>query len=147
MAEIINYNRTIEVVSQNDTYIFQKEDLIIVVNATKIIFQQAKFNLELNYAEITSPATANITALKDLINGYLGSVETPAMSRVTNASNITAGKFSVSVTNTGVANGTLLGVTLKPNETVEFSAQNGNNLSAIAYVATGTEFLIITTTV
>lgn len=71
MAEIINYNSTIEVVSQNDTYILQKEDLIIIVNATKIIFQQAKFNLELNYTEITSPATANITALKVLINGYL----------------------------------------------------------------------------
>jgi hypothetical protein len=67
------------------------------------------------------------------------------MLRVTDDSTIAAGKSSVSIANVGGADGTVLGAVLKPNETVNFDAGAINNtLSAIAYEATGTEFLIIT---
>ena len=57
------------------------------------------------------------------------------------------GMYSMSIANVGTANGTVKGVTLKPNETVSFDAGALNNtLDTIDYVATGTEFLIITVT-
>jgi hypothetical protein len=65
--------------------------------------------------------------------------------RVTNAGAIADGAASVSIANVGSTNGTVKGVTLKPGETVNFSAGAINNtLDAIDYVATGAEFLIIT---
>ena len=64
--------------------------------------------------------------------------------RTTSTGNISAGKFSVSIANVGSADGTVKGVTLKPNETINFDAGALNNtLDAIDYIATGTEFLII----
>ncbi len=65
--------------------------------------------------------------------------------RVTNAGAVAVGAASISIANVGLANGTVKGVTIKPGETVTFSAGAINNtLDAIDYVATGTEFLIIT---
>ena len=84
----------------------------------------------------------------DLINSLTG--VTTGASRVTNISKptssgtISAGKYSVSISNVGTADGTVKTVTLKPGETVNFDAGAINNtLDAIAYNATGTEFLII----
>jgi hypothetical protein len=57
------------------------------------------------------------------------------------------GMYSISIANVGAANGTVKGATLKPGETVNFDAGALNNvLDTIDYVATGTEFLIITVT-
>jgi hypothetical protein len=64
--------------------------------------------------------------------------------RSTTTGTVTAGKYSISIANVGAANGTVKGVILKPNETINFDAGALNNtLDAVAYVATGTEFLII----
>lgn len=70
---------------------------------------------------------------------------TPTMFRTTSAAPaISTGKKSVSISNVGSANGTVLGAILKPGETVNFDAGAINNtLGVIAYDATGTEFLII----
>lgn len=64
--------------------------------------------------------------------------------RVTSAGAITAGKYSASFANVGTGNATVKGVTLKPNEIINFDAGALNNtLDAIAYDGTGTELLII----
>jgi hypothetical protein len=71
--------------------------------------------------------------------------KTTTIARPTSAGTVVAGWNSVSIANVGTANGTVKGVTLKPGETVSFDGGAVNNtLDAIAYVATGTEFLIIT---
>jgi hypothetical protein len=78
-------------------------------------------------------------------SGIAPQVRTSTMFRTTSAlPAITAGKNSVSISNVGSANGTVLGAILKPGETVNFDAGAVNNtLGVIAYNATGTEFLII----
>lgn len=74
-----------------------------------------------------------------------GDSKTTTIARPTGAGTVAAGANSVSIANVGAANGTVKGVILKPGETVTFDAGAINNtLDAIAYVATGTEFLIIT---
>lgn len=89
-----------------------------------------------------------LQGITDLINSLTG--VTTGASRVTNivrpttSGTISAGKYSVSISNVGTADGTVKTVTLKPGETVNFDAGAINNtLDAIAYNATGTEFLII----
>jgi len=67
---------------------------------------------------------------------------TPSFTRVTNASNVAAGARSVSIYNSGAADGSVLTTTLKPSESVNFTAGMYDTLDAIAYVATGTEFII-----
>ena len=53
--------------------------------------------------------------------------------------------FEVSVANVGTANGTVLGVTIKPDEVVTFRMPSGGlKLAAVAYNGTGTELLITT---
>jgi hypothetical protein len=96
--------------------------------------------------EVTAESiNLNTDNLENLLQGIDGSVETPGMIRTTTNDTLAAGYFSVSFTNTGVAEGTLLGAALKANETVEFTAKTGNTLGAIVYDASGTEFLILTT--
>lgn len=67
------------------------------------------------------------------------------IARPTTSGTINIGQLSVSIANVGTANGTVKGVTLKSGETVSFSGGGiATILDAIAYDATGTEFLIIT---
>tara|TARA_R110001599_G_scaffold292120_2_gene495780 strand:- start:11185 stop:11973 length:789 start_codon:yes stop_codon:yes gene_type:complete len=74
-----------------------------------------------------------------------GAIRTPGIERVTNAANVAAGAYSVSFANVHAsANSTVKTVILKPGETITFDAGAVNNtLGAIAYVATGSELLII----
>jgi len=52
--------------------------------------------------------------------------------------------FSVSVANVGLANGIVLGTTIKPGEVLNFSGDALNNyFTSFAYDATSTEFIII----
>jgi hypothetical protein len=76
-----------------------------------------------------------------VIGGGGTATYTPTLSRATAAGTVAAGARSVSIANAGVANGTVGAATLKPGESVSFSA-DGNLLAAIAYNATGTEFVI-----
>lgn len=74
-----------------------------------------------------------------------GGAKVTGILRPTAGGTITAGKSSASIANVGAASGTVKGITLKAGETVNFNAGGINNtLDAIAYDATGTEFLIIT---
>ena len=87
-----------------------------------------------------------ITSMINSLTGVTaGAAKTTAILRPTTSGTITAGKASVSIANVGSASGTVKGVTLKTGETVNFNAGGINNtLDAIAYDATGTEYLIIT---
>lgn len=74
-----------------------------------------------------------------------GVVKTPTIIRPSNTTGtIAAGANSVSIANVGAADGTVATVALKVGETINFDAGESNTLTSIAYVATGTEFLIIT---
>ena len=77
--------------------------------------------------------------------GIAPQLRTPTMFRTTSAlPAIAAGKKSVSISNVGSTDGTVLGAILKPGETVNFDAGAVNNtLSVITYDATETEFLVI----
>jgi hypothetical protein len=86
--------------------------------------------------------TSMINALTGITTG---ASKVTGILRPTTSGTITAGKASASIANVGAASGTVKGVTLKAGETVNFDAGGINNiLDAIAYDATGTEFLIIT---
>lgn len=92
-----------------------------------------------------------LKGLDALLSAFSGSGSYLApQTRVTNilrsssTGTILAGTYSISISNVGVANGTVKGTTLKSGETINFDAGTLNNtLDAINYVATGTEFLII----
>lgn len=76
-----------------------------------------------------------------------GVARTPGIIRPNNTSgdvNTAAATFySVSVANVGLADGTVLGATIKPGEILNFSADALNNFfTSFAYDATGTEFII-----
>jgi hypothetical protein len=78
-----------------------------------------------------------------------GYVRVPGALRPTNTSGdvntVADNFFSVSVANVGASNGTVLaGVTIKPGEVLNFSADAVNNyFTSFPYNATGTEFVII----
>jgi len=72
-------------------------------------------------------------------------VITPNIVRATGAGTIASAVYSFSVANVGAGNGTILGQTIKPTETLNFDAGSLNNTYAagtIAYDGTGTELLI-----
>jgi len=72
-------------------------------------------------------------------------VLTPTITRVTTSGTISAGKKSISVYNSGLANATVLTVTVKPGETYTWSTSlKGETLAAVAYDGTGTELVITT---
>lgn len=83
-----------------------------------------------------------ITALTSPPSSILRS---PNILSDTGAGSVPILNYGFSIANVGAANGTVKTVTLKPGETISFDGGALNNtLDAIAYVATSTEFLIIT---
>lgn len=98
---------------------------------------------------------AYVIALLSYIYAATGGASTTSPATITYAvvtagGTITAGKQSVSFNNVGATNATVLGVTLKPGKTLEFSAyldpvtQTFMRLPAIAYDGSGTELAIST---
>jgi len=87
-----------------------------------------------------------LQAVANVITGVTsGRTRVTSISRPTTTGTIAAGANSVSIANVGTANGTVKTINIKPGEIVNFNAGAINNvLDAIAYSATGTEFLIIT---
>lgn len=83
------------------------------------------------------------------VDGGTGLARTPGAIRTIGSGNVNSvapsGFFSVSVANVGAVNGTILtGVTIKPGEVLNFSADAINNyFTSFAYNASGTEFIII----
>lgn len=71
-------------------------------------------------------------------------VRTTTLQRATAAGSILVGAGSVTVANTGAANGLVLGSTIKPGESFTWSAGPNDTLNAIPYDGTGTELTITT---
>lgn len=81
-----------------------------------------------------------------LASNQAGIARTPNFFRTSAAGTIAPVTYSVSVSNVGVANGTFLGSTIKPGETLNFSGDGVNNYyaeSSFTYDGTGTELVII----
>jgi hypothetical protein len=75
-----------------------------------------------------------------------GAARTPEFLRRSVAGTVNVITYSLSVSNVGAANGTFLGSTIKPGETLNFSADAVNNYFAagmFSYDGTGTELIII----
>jgi len=91
------------------------------------------------------PSSAQEVTLLQVLTKLTAVTTTPSLARVTNAlgSPIAAGAKSVTVYNAGAANGVVLGSTIKPGESLTWSAGDMNNtLGAISYDGTGTELVI-----
>ena len=72
-------------------------------------------------------------------------IRTPGLTRVTGVGSILAGARSVSVFNSGVANGVIIGQSIRPGETLTWTAGGqSDTLSVMTYDGTGTELTIIT---
>lgn len=89
-------------------------------------------------------AEAVVAAISSWISGSGAAANRTAFMTRATASGTIANAYSVSFSNVGTVNATVLGATLKPTETVNFDAGAiGNILGTIAYDGTGTELLII----
>ena len=96
----------------------------------------------------TGDLVLNTDNIESLLQGKLGSVETPAIQNTVSGGIILEGTFSVSFYNKGTTNATVLGAALLPGATIELSAKVGNTLGAMIYIASATsELQIITTTI
>lgn len=86
----------------------------------------------------TSSTNAEVTNLNTPVTGLAVN-----MLRSSAASSVTAGKRSMAFYNAGAANATVAGATLKPGESVSFSADGLRDvLAAVNYDGTGTDLLI-----
>lgn len=87
-----------------------------------------------------------LQAIVDALTGNtIGSSRAANAQRVTGPWTNTANVFSFSVANVGAANGTVLGVTIKPGEIVNYDANGINNYFGTGDITangTGTELLI-----
>lgn len=84
--------------------------------------------------------------LAQLVSNTTSTTRTPVLLRATGSGTIAPLVYDFSVSNVGSANGTVLGGTIKPGETLNFGAGALNNSYAagtIAYDGTGTELVII----
>jgi hypothetical protein len=70
---------------------------------------------------------------------------TPAQSTVTSGGTVAAGFKKVSIANLGTVNATVLGNALEPGFAINFEAEEGKSLDAIAYTAGATSALKIVT--
>lgn len=81
-----------------------------------------------------------------LVSNTTSATRTPNLIRATGSGTIAPLVYDFSVSNVGSANGTILGGTIKPSETLNFTAGALNNSYAagtISYNGTGTELVII----
>jgi hypothetical protein len=84
--------------------------------------------------------------LIDLVNNTDPSERTPNLIRATGAGTIAPLTYDFSVSNVGAGNGTILGGTIKPGETLNFAAGALGNFytaGSVSYDGTGTELVII----
>lgn len=103
--------------------------------------------LILGAIQISNTILTSIEADTTSIDNKLSAaVRTPVLLRATGSGTIAPAVFDFSVSNVGLSNGTVLGQTIKPGETLNFSAGALNNYyaaSTITYNGTGTELVII----
>lgn len=84
--------------------------------------------------------------LATLVTNSTSAQRTPNLIRATGSGAIAVVTYSASVSNVGLGNGTILGGTIKPGETLNFDAGSLNNyyaVNAFTYNGTGTELVII----
>lgn len=94
----------------------------------------------------TASSLAQESTLSNVESNTDSQERTPNFIRPTTSGNIAVLTYDVSVHNSGTADGTVLGTTIKPGETLNFNAGSLNNYysaGVFTYDATGTEFLII----
>lgn len=85
------------------------------------------------------------TYLAQIVNNTSAVTRTPNYIRTSAAGTVTPITYSLSIANVGSGNGTFLGATIKPGESVSFGADGINNsyaASTFTYDGTGTELLI-----
>ena len=103
----------------------------IVTNTTGLATETTLNNIDSNVSQLVSNTTA-VT-------------RTPVYFRTTTSGTIAAVTYSFSIANVGTGNGTFLGDTIKPGESVNFGADGINNsyaASTFTFDGTGTELLI-----
>lgn len=84
--------------------------------------------------------------LATLVTNTTSVQRTPNLIRATGAGTIAPITYDFSVSNVGVGNGTILGGTIKPGETLNFAAGALGNFytaGSVSYDGTGTELVII----
>lgn len=85
------------------------------------------------------------TYLAQIVSNTSTVSRTPVYFRTTTSGTIAAVTYSLSIANVGSGNGTFLGATIKPGESVNFGADGINNsyaASTFTFDGTGTELLI-----
>ena len=85
------------------------------------------------------------TYLAQIVTNTSAVSRTPVYFRTTTSGTIAAVTYSFSIANVGTGNGTFLGDTIKPGESVNFGADGINNsyaASTFTFDGTGTELLI-----
>lgn len=88
----------------------------------------------------------NQSVLTQILSTLTQAVRTPNLLRATGSGTIAPIVYDFSVSNVGSANGTILGGTIKPGETLNFAAGSLNNYytaNSISYDGTGTELVIV----
>ena len=89
----------------------------------------------------------NIDTTTDKIHGLvLYQIRTPNFFRTTGLYTIPVETYSLSFSNVGLGDATVLGATLKPGETINFDAGSLNNYYApntVSFDATGTELIVV----
>ena len=86
---------------------------------------------------------ATETTLLSVDTKLADAVRTPNIVRTSTSGIVNVAVYSFSVANVGLGNGTILGQTIKPGETINFDAGSLNNYyTGFAYDGTGTELLI-----
>jgi hypothetical protein len=130
--------KQVAIVGHNNTQaqVTGQNELLVKINSagsSGLATEATLLNIDSNIADILGNTDATLRTanmLRTTASGNLSSVATEI--------------YSASVSNVGAANGTVLGATLKPGETVNFDASSLNHyFNSFAYNATGTEFIII----
>ena len=126
------------------------QEITIKNNTNTLVTSSSTIVTNTNNTATNTNATAVNTAAISVDTGNIatntaGVVRTPTMIRTSTSGTIAAGKRSVSISNAGNANASVLGANLLPGEVVNFDAGAlKDTLGAITYNGTGTDLLIIT---
>lgn len=118
-------------------------DQLKAIGADTTAIEATLLDIEAAIGNLATEATLQVVE-----TNTTGVARTPGIIRPNNTSGdvntVAATFYSVSVANVGLADGTVLGATIKPGEVLNFSADALNNFfTSFAYDATGTEFIII----
>lgn len=100
--------------------------------------------INVNLAPVAGLATD--ASLQEIVSNTLGVARTSGIIRpigIGNVNTVVAQFYSVSVANTGLADGEVLGDVIRPGEILNFGADSLNNyFTSFDYDATGTDFII-----